>query len=282
MNNTKIAVIISGEYRTFTMCRTTMAFLDDLDNDIYVSTWDVSEMKSPLLQIDITEQITTDKINKDLNRSAAIEIESLSEFKDKVNTIINIRKMAHRWERGLKLVKESGVQYDFILIVRPDMFFDNNIFRRRLNEAATEWNKEVVYCDYGPGVGGVINLNDFIILSTPEILYDIIDETLGVDYVRDCDAVGGLNWHDWWYKRITNKGYHIERIPRDVSCYTLGRPIPTTVYNWQMALKYFDMWFNSQVVQHINHQGMEVAQKNWDQHLINTALREVNSRVYKK
>ncbi len=71
----KIAVLISGEYRTFPVCRKTMTFLDDPNVDVYVSTWDKSIIRNTRLKIHKEDDITADQIRNDLGRSATILVE---------------------------------------------------------------------------------------------------------------------------------------------------------------------------------------------------------------
>ncbi len=275
----KVAIVISGEYRTFSMCRPTMSFVDDLDNDIYVTTWDKSVLKSPYLNIDINEDITLEKIKSDLGREAvSIEIEDLVKFTSIVETKINQRKMTHRWYNGLQLVNNSRIEYDFICILRPDMFFHTEIPRTKLSEAATNWNKDFFYCHSGPGsLPNTMNLNDFMIVGSPRVLNDIITEDLGIDYCRANDEVGGLDWHQWWYKRVI-ENYKIERLPNDLDFSVLGRPQPNVV-NWDLANMYSDMWLHSQIVEHIDEGGLTRALKNWKLELIDKALSDIKSRV---
>lgn len=276
----KIAIVLSGEYRTFSWCRHTMPFIDDLDNDIYVITWDKSVLKNTYLDIDITEDITLEKIKSDVARNITeIEICNSSEY---INVFPNQLKMIHCWYKGLQLVKNSGKDYDFIYILRPDMFFNTTIERMKLNEAAEKWDKNIFYCDISPGaVEGRINLNDFMFLGSPNILNDLITENLEIDFCKDNSAVNGtLNWHYWWFDLASAK-YEIKRVPHEIDFSVLGRPRPN-VMNWGLAKTYSDMWLNSQIAEHIQQGGVERAEKNWDRQIIEDALININSRIYIK
>ena len=275
----KVAIVITGEYRTFSSCRATMIFLNDLENDVYVSIWKNSKLFDPLLNIDINEDITIEKVNADIKRPATIEIEDFNECAVLENTNNNVVKMTYRWHRGLELVKASGIEYDFICILRPDMIFNGAIKRLSLKQASEQWDKNIVYCDSSVGVDGVINLNDFLIIATPSIMYSIIDGSTGKNYVNDGVTA---NWHNWWYKHIIKKGYTINNAPSDMGNSTLGRPHPNGVYNFDLAVQYYQMWFHSQIVTYIDTHGIEAAERNWDKNLINQAIAEVNSRIYTK
>jgi hypothetical protein len=78
----KIAILISGEYRTFSHCRRTMSLLDDPRADIYVSTWDSSSYVSSKINLNVTEVVTEEQIKSDLGISATILIEPQSLIKE--------------------------------------------------------------------------------------------------------------------------------------------------------------------------------------------------------
>lgn len=273
----KIAIIISGEYRTFDECRHTMPFLDDLDNDIYITTWSKSIEKSPLLKINRTTDITVEKIEKDIGRNV-IDIEIEDDF-NWINEVPHQRKMIYRWYRGLELVKKSNINYDFILICRPDIFFNNKRFREKLNIDAEKWSKEVFYCDSCLDPHENVNLNDFILLASSNVMFNVITKELEQTLYKDCKNTSwNLNIHNWWYNQVIKK-YPIQPLPAVLSEYILGRPRPN-VLNWEIASTYYRVWLNTQIVEHIQQRGIETAENNWNRKLIDEALSEVNSRIF--
>lgn len=274
----KIAIVISGDYRTFDMCRKTMAFIDDLDNDIYFSTWNKTNLKNSYLRIDYQEDITNEKIQNTINRDIrAITIGDPPQFSNWVPNGVN---MIDRWYKGLQLVKQTEVCYDFIVLLRPDLFFNVNSPRGKLSIVSQQWYKHIFYCNTSPMPNSdAINLNDFIMVGSPDILNSIITQELIEDFTKDTLEIpaGRLNWHEWWYQRVS-KQFEIQRIPHDLDFSVLGRPQPN-VMNWELAKLYFQVWHQSQIVEHIDSGGMENATRNWHQDEINKAVADIRSRI---
>jgi len=54
----RAAVLINGECRELPIAIKSWKFLDEIDCDVYVSTWDKSIQKNPTLGINIEEDIT--------------------------------------------------------------------------------------------------------------------------------------------------------------------------------------------------------------------------------
>lgn len=272
----KIAIIISGEYRTFSLCRKTMAFLDDLDNDVYVTTWNFSSLKSDYLNIDIQQEITEELIKSDLNRDIiAIDIEDFNKFKGTAPTML---LMINRWCRGIELVAQSGKEYDYIFLTRPDMFFHTGMIRKKLKDAAVNWSKDIFYCSSSKGINNDVNLNDFMFLGSPKVLNAIVTHDLLNDYRNDNNREHGtINWHDWWYKRVI-KNFKINNIPPELDMVTLGRPVPNVV-TFELAEMYHKMWFNFQIAQHVDEGGIDRASRNWSREVIHKALSDLETRV---
>lgn len=67
----RIAVIISGEYRTFDICRKTMTFLDNENVGVYFSTWDRTVQSNKYLNYHIDETVTINRIKSALGDKKA-------------------------------------------------------------------------------------------------------------------------------------------------------------------------------------------------------------------
>ena len=118
----KIAVLISGEYRTFPESVQSMSFLADPAVDLYFSTWDVSTIQYKFLNIYNTKTITKEDIFKYLREKPVhIDIASLPNKGSTIHLMIN------RWVAGLNMINKSGIVYDYIYIIRPDLYFLNTI-----------------------------------------------------------------------------------------------------------------------------------------------------------
>lgn len=276
----KIAIIISGEYRTFPLCRKTMQFIDDLANDIFVSVWDKSIQQNTQLGVNITEEITVEKIKKDINRDiVSIEIENIDAVMNKIGTHNRQCWMCYRWVKGLELVKKTNIIYDYICILRPDLFFNTSVNRQPLIKAALNWNKNIFYCNSSPAAAPEeVNLNDFIFLASPDILFNLITEDIGNEYIKILGReLGGTNWHNWWFNKVKSM-CDIERIPAELNTSILGRPVPN-VLTWDLSEMYDKIWLYSQLIDHVNKHGMEKSIKFWDKTLLETAIKKMNKLV---
>ena len=119
----RIAVLISGEYRKFDVTRPTMTFLNEENVDVYISTWDKTIFSNKRINLNVAEDVTEERIIKDLGRPATIKIDShrLIEVDPKYNS-----KMIDRWLTGFNLIKSSNIKYDYVIVMRPDLIFDKN------------------------------------------------------------------------------------------------------------------------------------------------------------
>jgi hypothetical protein len=188
----KIAILISGEYRTFPICRKTMPFLDDERADVYVSTWDKSIVKNVQLNLDINNTITEDGVRKDLNRSATILIEPVECFVEKRYN----SKMIHRWKTGFKMIVDSEIEYDYVLVTRPDLFFDiahPSMFNLDSLIADDDWqfawhlpNSKLQDCLF------------FLRLSSMKKLFNRLD-------IANWECDDEHDWHTWWTDFVDNK-----------------------------------------------------------------------------
>ena len=121
----KIAILIVGEYRTFADCRKSMLFLDqsNINADVYVSTWDVTNTLNPEIRTLVPKTpvyipITKEQIEKDIGIPVTCVIHTRQE-------ISAIPPIIRGWLLGFDLLKKSSVLYDYVLVLRPDLFFEN-------------------------------------------------------------------------------------------------------------------------------------------------------------
>jgi len=112
----KTAVLVWGEFREFENAHKSWNFLRDLDYDIYVSTWDNTVEKNELLNIDIYESVTKERILKYFP-NAIINIEA--QFSSSPPS-----KVVHHWRKLFNLSYMSGIEYDNIILIRTDIVLD--------------------------------------------------------------------------------------------------------------------------------------------------------------
>lgn len=188
----KVALLISGEYRTFGICRKNMPFIDDPRVDVFVSTWNKSVYINPICSLNDTHYISEDEIRATLKKNATIEIEDPSILSvQKYNT-----QLIHRWKRGIELIKSSGVNYDYIIITRPDIMFSNyqpitlETIERYSDALGVAWSDSL----------NLNRLSDIVMVGKGSNVINIFDNLTVEKWVNDT-----LNpdWHKWWYKFVS-------------------------------------------------------------------------------
>jgi hypothetical protein len=146
----KIAVIVYGMYREFDIAVKSWKFLNDSDFDFYFSTWSKSIQKCESLGYDLNEDITTEMISKHIP-NAVIDVVNEDDVEFDFNGLgdglINSTKMIYHWKNGLKLIKESGKEYDLIVLMRPDSYMTlNDDVIKKLKECRLE--DRIYGCNY--------------------------------------------------------------------------------------------------------------------------------------
>lgn len=122
----KIAVLIAGEYREFAVAHKFWSFLNWEDVDCYFATWNVSVfINQNKRHPDITELINEESIRKYINPKAI-------DISEKFNTYIyNPGYMLDRWHAVIRLMSESNVNYDRVILIRPDLAlnYEEEVFK---------------------------------------------------------------------------------------------------------------------------------------------------------
>lgn len=122
----KIAVIVYGEYREFEFVVKSWDFLEKLNCDVFISTWDKSIQINQELNIHVDEDITEERILNILPNAKVSVLKESDYFDltiaDAHSQARNTNKMIFHMKNGLKLVNDSGIQYDMILLMRPDCY----------------------------------------------------------------------------------------------------------------------------------------------------------------
>ena len=181
----KIAILLTGEYRTFDVCRKTMEFLDDPRTDIYFSTWDRTIYTRKKVGLACEEIVTADRIKATLNKEAVIEIQPWDLISEgRYNT-----KFIHRLIRGLSLIWETSKKYDYIMVLRPDIFFDEKCdyphYSKYKYNMGFAWLK--------PTQQGI--LDDPLFISSYDKMKIFYDALLKNDW----NTSEIQDWHKWWF-----------------------------------------------------------------------------------
>jgi len=121
----KTAVLVYGEYREFDNVVHSWKILDRLNCDFYFSTWNKSKQNNNKLGIKREFDVTPDMILKHYP-DAVIDILNKEDITELDDMWGNSVKIYYHWKNCLKLLKDSKKKYDFIVIIRPDLFLTLN------------------------------------------------------------------------------------------------------------------------------------------------------------
>lgn len=267
----KIAILISGEYRTFKHCRHTMHFLNDPRVDIYISTWDSSSYVSPKISLQVNEVVTLENIKNDIDKIADILIEP----QHVVSEIKYSTKMMHRWITGFDLIKKSNKHYDYVIVMRPDLFFnqlhpvDLDNVKNYNNTLGVAWATD----EY------IINkkLQDVLFLSSYGNMYKLF-EKLDINqwiYSKEED------WHTWWFNHC-NKTLPIE-YAKDFSQCTFYRYLTDNNNpSFRDVMTAQHDWRDLQLLSQIDIMGRDALKTAWPEHVIQNAEDKWNNGYFNK
>jgi hypothetical protein len=228
----KIAILFAGEYRTFPICRGTMKFLDQegIDSDIYFSTWNITNTDSGIKEVSELEIQTV------MNRPVVVKINDPSKFSQSPNFI----KQIHQRKFAVELVKNSGKKYDYVFLVRPDTFFENNSFFKV--------DEFPVYNDFFGAQSVPSNgtgLSDNIMFSNYDNIVKIIDG-ITPEEAGGPNHIGG--WHGYFQRYVEDRcSLKINTIPIGGNC-NIGRfGISKDSTFEQVTVLYFESmgWFQT-------------------------------------
>jgi hypothetical protein len=133
----KAAILVNGECRELPIAIKTWRFLNEIDCDVYVSTWNKSKQVNKNLNIDIEEDITEEYI-KQYIPNAKISIKNKNDYDFSSDTFYHNAKQIFHWKNSLKMMKESGIEYDIILMTRPDNYMFYNFHSSKFFEFINE------------------------------------------------------------------------------------------------------------------------------------------------
>ena len=211
----KVAILIVGEYRTFEFCRKTMKFLDqtNLEKDIYFSTWNITATENPLYikethtWTNTTRKVTTQEIQNVLGVPAKIKIHDY-------DTVCPARKLAFTlgWRLGFQMIEESQQLYDYVYVLRPDLFFKGqSIFK---TDEFKKFEDQIGVSDHITPQGHV---DDTSFFSTYKNIEKILDNKL-----LDLDPESGI-WHKTFADHIKAKNLKFDIIPMVDTTNLIGR-----------------------------------------------------------
>lgn len=143
----KAAVLVDGEFREMGITFDTWRFLKEIDCDVYVSTWSKCIQINKTLDIHIEEDIDENYV-RSFFPDAKISINNIDDYDFSTDVFFHNAKQIFHWKNCLKMMKESGVEYDIVILTRPDNYFfykfDSNKFFE-LNKEKTIYGQDTIH-----------------------------------------------------------------------------------------------------------------------------------------
>jgi len=146
----KIAVLISGEYREFEFAHKFWSFLKWQNVDCYFSTWNESRFVNKRFGAPIIEEHISEEQIRNLIKLKDLDIADINEYmKVGYNGY-----MIDRWHSVSSLMQKSGIIYDRVILLRPDIVldYDEEFFRNFLFNTSNDDNDIYGLC------GGQLNV----------------------------------------------------------------------------------------------------------------------------
>ena len=167
----KIAVLVYGQYRDFDISITTWDFINHLDCDFYFSTWNKSNQTSEKLNISSSFNVNEDMIKKFIPNSKISILDESIILDTGIALEENTRKIIYHWKNGLKMIRESNVDYDMIFLLRFDTIFTIDC---EYNEVLKLNEEKTLYYD-GRGDVESKTVSDLFFISKFDVLSEFID-----------------------------------------------------------------------------------------------------------
>lgn len=191
----KLAVLVYGMYREFDIAVKSWDFINNIDSDVYFSTWNKSSQKNLRLNISVNEDVNEERIKTHIP-NAITSIQSEDGFME----LTNPQKLIYHWKNCLKMVKESGNKYDSIMLTRPDTYKVISEPHQRLfkyNKPNTIYGLEKILFNNGePFIQDIFFIGNFDVMSN---LIETIPSNI-------------TSIHQDLSKHILNLGYEVDTV----------------------------------------------------------------------
>ena len=260
------AVVIAGDFRTFEHSIHSAADLLR-DCDVYVSVWDRSKfMHTVTRKVHLMGRFNADVINTIPCKSIALTTEEYdpTAWRHKGYNANYIDRL----QAGADLIRESGMQYDTILFMRPDLFFNKNqteLFKCFVDELT-------------PGTF-LTNLSDVDRVEKLGTLNDMMFAVHGSDLDKVLPTVDGYqphkheDWHTFWCSFVKRQGFAIRNFEGFAELYVVLRPpVFADVMTFADAVRNSDAWNDQYILHAINMEGVRVAVRSWGKRAVIRAI----------
>lgn len=201
----KTAVLVSGMYREFDIAVKSWKFLRDLDCDVYFSTWKKSIQSSKVLDIHIEEDVTEEMILKHIP-NAKIKIYDVNDYDFSGDVEYHNNKHLFLLKSSLGMIKESGIEYDMLIMTRPDNYsfynYEPEYYKKFIREDAL-FGLTPIYITGKPSLEQYF-LMDYFFMGHFKTLYNVIDNL-------PSDMVGNI--HTEFAKSVMKLDYYVVQLP---------------------------------------------------------------------
>jgi hypothetical protein len=267
----RIAILISGEYRTFDNARGSFGFLNQSNADIYFSTWGTSRQFNKFLQIDTETVVTEEKIKNAIGDNVnlvAINIGNQAQFD-------NLRynsKMINRWQTGLGMIINSNISYDYIVVVRPDVYFENAPSLDRYTALVSPG----VMFEAWRRTDGSLKMADLMFIGDYKtVMSSLNDSRLATDWSKTLID----DWHDWFGQYFAKKQIVVNR--PDINLIIARPNVTETDCSFEDFQLRFEDWKWSIIAAQRSEYGDDRLREIWGDKLIIEKLYEyINKRKF--
>lgn len=201
----KVAVLVSGMLRQFDIAVQTWRFKEELDCDFYFSTWNKSIQKNENLGIDIIEDVIESDITKHI-QNANIQILNQQDYEFPGDVYYHNDKFLFHIKNSFKMMKESGIKYDYIMMTRSDNYKSYDKLYEHflsLNTDGAIWGLVPIMLGNRPSTKEWSIVSDYFFFGKYEYMSNMI-ETIP-DSVSD-------NIHQFWAHHFMDLNYFCKQI----------------------------------------------------------------------
>lgn len=201
----KTAVLVSGMYREFDIAVKSWKFLKDLDCDVYFSTWKKSIQSSKVLDIHIEEDVTEDMILKHIP-NAKIKIYDVNDYDFSGDKEYHNNKHLFLLKSSLDMIKGSGVEYDMLIMTRPDNYSFYNYtpdYYEKFKKEDAIFGLTPIYVTGKPSLEQYFLL-DYFFMGDFKTLYNVID-------YLPTNMIGNI--HTEFAKSVMKLDYYVVQLP---------------------------------------------------------------------
>lgn len=201
----KTAVLVSGMYREFDIAVKSWKFLKDLDCDVYFSTWKKSIQSSKVLDIHIEEDVTEDMILKHIP-NAKIKIYDINDYDFSGDKEYHNNKHLFLLKSSLDMIKGSGVEYDMLIMTRPDNYSFYNYtpdYYEKFKKEDAIFGLTPIYVTGKPSLEQYFLL-DYFFMGDFKTLYNVID-------YLPTNMIGNI--HTEFAKSVMKLDYYVVQLP---------------------------------------------------------------------